>query len=131
MERSAPGAGWLTLVLIAGCAHPSAEANALPDKESKDVDRSALQSFVRGRSDSIRACYERELQRNPGLKGKLVARFTITPTGAARDVGIEEDTLANPEVASCITSLIAGWTFPFTPDQDVPVAYPFLLSPGG
>ena len=70
--------------------------------DSADVDRAALSRYIRDRLGAIRGCYERELKRNPRLKGKVVVRFNITPAGRAGDVRIEENTLGSPEVGSCI-----------------------------
>jgi outer membrane biosynthesis protein TonB len=100
-----------------------------PEVESKDVDREKLAAYVRGRKASIQACYEKELKRNPSLKGKVVVRFSITPAGRTSDIDIEENTLGNEAVASCIKTTIRGWVFPFKPDSEVPVAYPFVFAP--
>jgi hypothetical protein len=104
---------------------------AAPEVDSADVDRAALSRYIRDRLGAIRGCYERELKRNPALKGKVVVRFNITPAGRAGDVKIEENTLRSPEVASCITGLMRSWIFPFKPPDEVPVQYPFLFTSAG
>ncbi|HVP59366.1 MAG TPA: AgmX/PglI C-terminal domain-containing protein, partial [Myxococcaceae bacterium] len=63
---------------------------ASPEVDSADVDRAALARYIRDRLGAIRGCYERELKRNPSLKGKVVVRFNITPAGRAGDFRIEE-----------------------------------------
>jgi len=100
-----------------------------PDVESKDVDREKLAAYVRSRKGAIQQCYEKELKRNPSLKGKVVVRFSITPAGRTSDIDVEENTLGNEAVASCIKTTIRGWVFPFKPDSEVPVAYPFVFAP--
>jgi outer membrane biosynthesis protein TonB len=106
-------------------------STAAPEVDSADVDRAALSRYIRDRLGAIRGCYERELKRNPGLKGKVVMRFNITPAGRAGDVRIEENTLGSPEVASCIQGLMRSWIFPFKPPDEVPVQYPFLFTSAG
>jgi TonB family protein len=106
-------------------------STAAPEVDSADVDRAALSRYIRDRLGAIRGCYERELKRNPGLKGKVVIRFNITPAGRAGDVRIEESTLGSPEVASCIQGLMRSWIFPFKPPDEVPVQYPFLFTSAG
>lgn len=103
--------------------------DAAPEVESGEVDREKLAAFVRQRKASIQGCYEKELKRNPTLKGKVVVRFNITPSGGTSDIDIEENTLGNEAVSSCIKTLIRGWRFPFKPDGEVPVAYPFVFAP--
>lgn len=102
---------------------------AAPEVESADVDREKLAAYVRARKSAIQGCYEKELKRNPSLKGKVVVRFNITPSGRTSDIDVEENTLGNEAVASCIKTTIRGWVFPFKPDSDVPVAYPFVFAP--
>jgi TonB family protein len=104
---------------------------AAPEVDSADVDRAALSRYIRDRLNAIRGCYERELKRNPSLKGKVVVRFNITPAGRAGDVRIEENSLGSPEVAACITGLMRSWVFPFKPPDEVPVQYPFLFTSAG
>jgi outer membrane biosynthesis protein TonB len=100
-----------------------------PEVESSEVDREKLAAYVRSRKGAIQQCYEKELKRNPSLKGKVVVRFNITPAGRTSDIDIEENTLGNEAVASCIKTTIRGWVFPFKPDSEVPVAYPFVFAP--
>lgn len=104
-------------------------ADAAPEVESADIDRNKLNAFLRGRIRAIQGCYEKELKRNPSLKGKVVVRFAITTGGRAAEIEIEQDTLGNDAVSSCIKTVIRGWVFPFKPDSDVSVAYPFVFSP--
>ncbi len=105
--------------------------DAAPDVESSDVDRAALARYVRSRLKSIQSCYEKELKRNPNLKGKVVVRFVIKPSGRAGEVEIEENTLGSEAVGSCIRTTIRNWAFPFKPDSDTAVSYPFVFSPAG
>ena len=102
---------------------------AAPEVDSADVDRDALARYVKARLKAIQNCYEKELKRNPTLKGKVVVRFSITKSGRAGEVEIEENSLGNEAVASCIRTVIRAWIFPFKPEDDVPVAYPFVFSP--
>jgi len=105
--------------------------DAAPEVDSADVDRDALARYVKARLKAIQNCYEKELKRNPSLKGKVVVRFSIMPSGRTGDIDIEENTLGNDAVGSCIRSVIRSWVFPFKPDDEVPVAYPFVFSPAG
>jgi hypothetical protein len=104
---------------------------ATPEVESSDVDRDALVRYIKARLKAIQNCYEKELKRNPSLKGKVLVRFNILPSGRTGDIEIEENTLGNDAVGSCIRTVIRGWVFPFKPDDEVPVAYPFVFSPAG
>ncbi len=123
------GAGKVDLAEKGPAAIRGKVADAAPEVESADIDRNKLNAFLRGRIRAIQGCYEKELKRNPNLKGKVVVRFSITPGGRASEIEIEQDTLGNDAVGSCIKTVIRGWVFPFKPDSDVSVAYPFVFSP--
>jgi TonB family protein len=101
---------------------------ASPEVDSADVDREALARYIKARLTAIRGCYEKELKRNPTLKGKVVVRFNITPAGRAGDIRIEENSVGSAEVGECIASLMRSWVFPFKPPEEVAVQYPFLFT---
>jgi TonB family protein len=101
---------------------------ASPEVDSADVDREALARYIKARLTAIRGCYEKELKRNPTLKGKVVVRFNITPAGRAGDIRIEENSVGSSEVGECIASLMRSWVFPFKPPDEVAVQYPFLFT---
>jgi len=97
-----------------------------PEVESASCDRNAISRFVKTRIKAIQSCYERELKRNPTMKGKIVVRFTIGSTGRVSDVEIDENSLGNEAVVACIKNTIRFWIFPIK-DNECPVAYPFLF----
>jgi len=97
--------------------------------ESSTVDREGLARYVKSRLKAITSCYEKELKRNPSLKGRVVVRFTIKPDGRTSDVDVEENTVGSDAVGACIKTLIRTWTFPFKPEEETTVAYPFVFSP--
>jgi len=97
--------------------------------ESSTVDREGLARYVKSRLKAITSCYEKELKRNPSLKGRVVVRFTIKPDGRTSDVDVEENTVGSDAVGACIKTLIKTWTFPFKPEEETTVAYPFVFAP--
>jgi TonB family protein len=101
------------------------------DVESSSVDKDALNKFVKFRLRSVQSCYEKELRLNPTLKGKIVVRFTVTTQGRVGDASIDSDSMHAENVSSCIVRLIKTWIFPFKPEEDVPVSFPFVFQPGG
>ncbi|HEX8538094.1 MAG TPA: AgmX/PglI C-terminal domain-containing protein, partial [Cystobacter sp.] len=80
-----------------------------PEVESSDVDREALARYIKTRLKAIQGCYEKELKRNPSLKGKVLVRFNILPSGRTGEIEIEENTLGSDAVASCIRTVVRGW----------------------
>jgi hypothetical protein len=102
--------------------------DSAPIVDDPNVNADALAKYVTQRKSAIQNCYERELKRNPSLKGRLVVRFTIGTSGRTTEIEFEQNDL-NDSVASCVRAVIRGWLFPFRPDEDVTVAYPFVFAP--
>jgi hypothetical protein len=115
---------WL-LALAALAVPVDGGAVSPPDSES-GITREQVAAFIRSDASSVRACHEHS---KTELKGKVVVRFLITPSGRTRDIIISEDTLKAPTVAPCIRKLVEGWRFPFKPTADVQIAYPFVFGP--
>jgi len=74
---------------------------------SRDIGQ--VSAVVYAHSQAIQYCYERELKRNPDLKGKVVVRFTILPKGTVANATILSSTLGNENVERCILSRISRW----------------------
>ena len=92
-----------------------------------ELDPSIVSKEVRSRLGAIKACYERALKRNPTLSGKIVIHWTITAAGTVSGVDVENDTMGDSEVASCIKSLISRWRFPAPSGGSVEVSFPFVF----
>ena len=80
----------------------------------------------------IRACYERELQRDPGLQGKVAVLFTIDGSGHVSMAETSEDTVGDGAVARCMLGRIRGWRFPEPKGGgEVIVTYPWIFRAAG
>ncbi len=86
-----------------------------------DLSGSAATSGARDAADVRRAIvryqgrlkyfYERELEVNPALQGKIVVRITISEEGYVSNVSMASSTLGSPSLEQQILSAISGWTF--------------------
>jgi TonB family protein len=92
-----------------------------------ELDPSLVSKEVRARIGAIKACYDRALKRNPNLSGKVKIRWTITAAGTVSSVEIEEDSMGDTEVSSCIRGLVSRWRFPAPSGGSVDVVYPFVF----
>lgn len=92
-----------------------------------ELDPSIVTKEVKSRLGAIKACYERALKRSPNLSGKVVIHWTITAAGTVSGVEVENDTLGDSEVASCIKALVARWRFPAPSGGAVEVSFPFVF----
>jgi len=69
----------------------------------------AIQEVLLSHNAAIRYCYERELKRNPSLKGKISIRITLSPDGKVKDATIVTSTLNSERVERCIIARIRLW----------------------
>ncbi len=92
-----------------------------------ELDPNIVTKEVRARMGAIKACYERALKRNPNISGKVVVRWTITAAGTVSGVDMDQDTLGDSEVTSCIKGLVARWRFPAPSGGSVEVSFPFVF----
>jgi hypothetical protein len=88
------------------------------------IQRVIRQNFVR-----FRACYERGLQVDPKLAGKVTVRFEIAPDGSVSAVSKGESTLPNKDVVACVTSAFMTISFPQPDGGKVSVIYPLVFTP--
>lgn len=91
-------------------------------------DAGSLRSVVKRYMGRIKACYESELRSNPDLAGKISVSWIVGADGRTSDVSIAENTMGNAAVASCITKVIGGITFPGAEEEIEVQAYPFVFS---
>ena len=92
-----------------------------------EMDPALVSKEVRTRLGAIKACYERALKRKSDLSGRVKMRWTITTAGTVTDVEIEEDTVGDAEVSSCLKGLVKRWRFVAPSGGSVEVVYPFIF----
>lgn len=68
-----------------------------------------IHEVLMGHVKAVQYCYERELKRNPALKGKVTVRITVAAAGNVSNVEIVNSTLNNSRVERCIMSRIRLW----------------------
>ena len=92
------------------------------------LDKEIVRRVVRSHVKEIKFCYERELQRRPGLHGRVSVRFVIAPDGNVATVGITESSVGHPAVERCVADAVQRWQFPQAREGGVTfVTYPFVL----
>lgn len=113
---------------------PSAIEIETPDSEmfSVGMDKSVIARIIRKRHSQIRYCYQKQLQKDPGLYGKISVSFTIARTGLVSHSGLKVSTMKNRAVEECVVRTIKRIVFPKPAGGGiVQVTYPFLFSLNG
>lgn len=95
------------------------------------LDKDIVRRIVRAHINEVRGCYILALDRNAETRGRVAIAFTIDGKGKVRAPSVEDDTILDSDLATCIVDAVRRWTFP-KPEggRDVTVSYPFVLYPG-
>src|SRR5262249_15532417 len=99
-----------------------------PTDVDGSLDPSVIIKEIRQRIGAVKACYESGIRRNPNIGGKLTLRFAVSSIGKVTKVDIENDTMHDDEVASCIKARVSSWRFPAPPSgSTAEFSYPFIF----
>ena len=92
------------------------------------IDKEAVRRIIRRHMSEITSCYERALQQDPNVSGKVAMRFVIGPTGEVTETGATENTTSNADLEACMNGRIRTWMFPAPNGGGIAeVNYPFVL----
>ncbi len=95
------------------------------------LEKSQIDRVVKSHLTQIRFCYQRELQSNPELKGKVVVKFVIGRDGSVSSAKVHATSLDNAVVENCICSRFMRFQFPKPRGNGiVVVTYPFYFHRG-
>jgi hypothetical protein len=89
-----------------------------------------IRRVVMAHLGAVRACYEGELQSNPGLKGGLGIRWTIAPEGTVATASLGSSSLGNARVEGCVLRQVKAWRFPSSSGPSS-VDWPFKFGVSG
>lgn len=94
----------------------------------RTISMEQIQTTITRNMGQVKACYERQLKSKPGMKGKVVASWTIGADGKVRSAKVIRNTTGDRELGGCVRSLVAAWRFP-TAQSPQDVEYPFKFKP--
>lgn len=89
--------------------------------------KSNISSVVRRGSSAIKYCFEKELQLNPGLGGKVILNWTVGLSGAVSKAYVSSSTLKNRKVEGCMTRVVKRWRFDKPKGGLCSISYPFTF----
>ena len=98
---AAGGAGTYALV------YPIEETLRIEGK----IDRNALREYVIKRRLELQQCYQKTLDKDPGVKGEATLQFTISKKGNILAAVTRQDTVKNEELKSCLLDTVKSWNF--------------------
>ncbi len=96
------------------------------------LDKSIIDRIVKQHLAKIRYCYQKELNKNPKLFGKIIVKFVIAKDGSVSTASTKSSTMRNPIVEKCINSRFMRMRFPAPKGGGIViVSYPFMFNAQG
>ncbi len=93
------------------------------------LDKSLIDAVIKRHLNAIRYCYQRELQKQPALAGKVVMEFSIAKDGSVAKARVKSSTLSHQPTEACLVSRFVRMQFPPSPGGGmVVVNYPFVFT---
>jgi outer membrane biosynthesis protein TonB len=93
--------------------------------------RDQVTRVVKDHASAIKYCYEKELQRQPTLSGKIEVYWVIRPNGSVDRVRIASTTVGSREVEGCIERQVRNWQFPRSDADTIVQTFPFFFKGQG
>jgi Ca-activated chloride channel family protein len=139
------GVGGLGVSGVGGYGHGSAAGAGKMGKKDVQVraaagtpvvlgslSKDAIHPILRRQAGRFRHLYERALQRNPSLSGKIVVRFTIDGRGQVVEAAVTATTVNDAALEAAIVQLIKKLRFP-APEGGgkVVISYPLIFRADG
>ncbi|MFT5679415.1 MAG: hypothetical protein ACI8RZ_000319 [Myxococcota bacterium] len=95
------------------------------------LDRSLIDAVIKRHMNQFRYCYQRELNKDASLGGKITVKFVIAGDGSVSRSSIKKSSMGNSAVESCLTSRFMRMQFPEPKGNGIViVSYPFMFAGG-
>jgi hypothetical protein len=88
-----------------------------------------IRRVVFAHKGALQACYEIEAQKDPSLRGGVVASWTIDPSGTVTSASVAQTTIHNARVEGCVLRQVRTWHFPSS-DSATQTTYPISFGIG-
>lgn len=96
------------------------------------LDKSIVRRYVRKHLQQFKFCYQRALQKNAKLQGRVVIRFLIMGTGQVGLSQVKTSTMGHAPTEQCLAKTMRRIVFPKPQGGGtVMVSYPFIFRPAG
>lgn len=112
---------------------PVAKTNLGPLEEQDSLgilDEKGVIATVRKGLPALRNCYEKGLNRNHALEGKISVEFTIGTSGRVMSVKAKTNSLGDPQVTTCVLGKFKSFKFAKPEGGSVKYVYPLMFKPG-
>ncbi|MBW2260704.1 MAG: TonB family protein [Deltaproteobacteria bacterium] len=95
------------------------------------LEASSIKDVMKSSTNAFRFCYEKSLEKDPLLQGKVTIKFVIGTKGKVTKAEVASSTLDNAEVETCLVNRVKKLKFPEPEGGVVAVSYPLVFTPDG
>ena len=93
------------------------------------LDRSLIDAVIKRHMNQFRYCYQRELNKDPSLAGKITVKFVIAGDGSVSRASIKSSSMGNVSVENCLSNRFMMLQFPEPKGNGIViVSYPFMFA---
>ena len=93
------------------------------------LSKEEINRVIRRNLARFKYCYEKQLNANPNLSGKISVYFTIAPTGSVAKASVRESSMNDENVERCVSKVMRTLKFPNPRGGGiVVVTYPFVFA---
>jgi hypothetical protein len=92
------------------------------------LDKAVIDRVIKAHLSQFRYCYQKELNRNPDLQGKITMKFVIARDGSVSSAKVDGSSMDNAIVENCLCERFARLQFPTPKNGIVIVKYPFVFN---
>ncbi|MCB0308358.1 MAG: AgmX/PglI C-terminal domain-containing protein [Bdellovibrionales bacterium] len=103
---------------------PEQMISSKQDAPTDDEIKAIISAKTQG---GIKHCYEAGVKKNPNLVGRAIYEFKIASSGKIAEISLQETTLKDAMVESCIQYELTKIQFPAFNKGFVSLTYPFLF----
>ncbi|MFH1018261.1 MAG: AgmX/PglI C-terminal domain-containing protein [Pseudomonadota bacterium] len=96
-----------------------------------NIPKEVIGKIIEDHMGAIRYCYQRQLQVQPSLRGKITTDFVIGLEGRVTSTRVKRSTMGSPPVENCVLDVIRRLIFPKPGGGVVEVSYPFSFRVAG
>jgi len=111
--------------------NPRPAPSAPGQNKRGSIDKEVIRAEIKTHDPEAQSCYQPELDKNQKLSGKVMVQFTIAASGEVIASVLQQSTINNKAVESCVVGIVRCWKFP-PPEGGgiVIISYPFVFTPG-
>ena len=93
------------------------------------LDSSLIDGVIKRHMNQFRYCYQRELNKDPTLAGKITVKFVIAGDGSVSRATIKRSSMGSTAVERCLTGRFMKLQFPEPKGNGIViVSYPFMFT---